>query len=240
MMISRIGQQHKLISPSLDLQPLEIVADLEQESDVRRLFDESSRHFDGRLDLLVNNAGIGIPVDHTQVEECWQSFRRTMQVNLMAAAQLTLLAAPLLKSTAEKLRQRDSDADSLTCTTCIINIGSIAALRPTQTLAAYGTSKMALNMYSQCMACELAPLIRVNCINPGPIATKLVERAGFDLNQFKQICAQANPLNRIGRADEVAQAVLYLADWSKSGYITGAQLSIDGGCVLSPVRWNLQ
>lgn len=207
-----------------------------------RLFEATKRHFGGRLDLLVNNAGVGRPVNHARVHECWLAFKSTLQVNLMAAVQLTLLAAPLLKTTAERLRQRNDETGAgagagAKCTTCIINIGSIAGLRPTQTLAAYSTSKMALNMYTQCMACELAPLVRVNCINPGPVATKLVERAGFDLDEFKRVCALVSPLRRIGGTDEVAEAVLYLADWTRSGYITGAQLNIDGGCVLSPVSW---
>lgn len=140
--ITRVANQCAHLSPSESM-PLEIVADLAQDPDVRRLFEESRRHFHGRLDLLVNNAAFQMPVGHTQVEEFWRSFKTAMQVNLMAAAQLTLLAAPLFKNTTEKLRQQQpvDQKDSNPCTTCITNIGSIAAFRKSQTLAAYETSK---------------------------------------------------------------------------------------------------
>lgn len=206
-------------------------------------------HFGDRLDLLVNNAGLGIPVEHAQVKECWNSFKFTMQVNLMSAAQLTLLCAPLLKQTARNLREKekysssaDDDIGASTlnrqATTSVINIGSLAAHRPTQSLAAYGTSKCALDFYSKCMAVELAPYVRVNCINPGPVATKIIERAGFDLDQFREISNQLSPLKRLAEPTEVAHSVLFLADYERAGYITGASLTIDGGCVLIPLQWN--
>lgn len=90
------------------------------------------------------------------------------------------------------------------------------------------------------MAAELAPSIRLNCVNPGPVATKMVEQVGFDMNRFRKIGAQQNLLKRVGDPDEVAQSVLFLADGSKSGYITGAQLSIDGGFNVLPTIWHVE
>lgn len=200
---------------------------------MRRLFDGARKHFNGRLDLLVNNAGLGAPVSRAQVDECWSSFKCTMQVNLMSAVQLTLLSAPLLEQTARASAQV---APTTTCS--VINIGSLAALRTTQSLAAYGTSKCALNFFTQCMAVELGPYVRVNCVNPGPVATKIIERAGFDLGKMRDACAQVAPLRRLASADEVAHAVLFLADPKRAGFITGASLSVDGGCALIPVRWS--
>lgn len=186
-------------------------------------------HFEQRLDLLVNNAGLGLPVEHTKTEACYESFKRTIQVNLNSAVRLTLLSSGPLERTARDWCQGRP--------TSVINIGSLAAFRPTQSLAAYSVSKAALAMFTNCMACELAPLIRVNCINPGPVETKIIERAGFSLDMFKCASARVVPLQRIGHVDEVAEAALYLADSCRAGFITGAQLTIDGGALWSQLRW---
>lgn len=204
------------------------MADLENELDVDRLFEASMRHFENRLDLLVNNAGFGLPVPHTSPHECYAAFKRIMQINLASAVRLTLLAAPALKTSALKAGAKSS----------VVNVGSIAGFRPSQTLFAYGTSKAALNMFSESMAIELAPLVRVNCVSPGPIETKIIERSGFSLDLFKRMSAGVAPLQRVGQPDEVARSVVFLADSQQAGYITGANLLVDGGTSLAPLRWS--
>lgn len=210
------------------MQPAEIAVDLENEQEVGRLFDASMLHFENRLDLLVNNAGFGLPVAHTNPAECYETFKRIMQINLASAVRLTLLAAPTLRETARRIGSRSS----------VINVGSIAGFRPSQSLFAYGTSKAALSMFSDCMAIELAPLIRVNCVTPGPIETKIIERSGFSLDLFKRMSAGLVPLERVGQPDEVASSVMFLADPKRAGYITGANLVVDGGTMLAPLRWS--
>lgn len=205
-----------------------MVADLAREEDVDRLFELAMSFFENRLDLLVNNAGIGKPVEHTAGQLCYDNFKATLQVNLISVARLTLLAAPALKATAQTEKSPTS----------IVNVSSIAALRPTSSLAAYGTSKAALCMYTSCMAVELAPLIRVNCLLPGPIETKIIDRSGFDLNLFKAVTEKVTPLRRIGQPDEVAEAVLYLADQQRASFVTGAQLTIDGGANMAQITWD--
>ena len=207
-----------------------MAANLGDEQHVERLDRLAMEHFSGRLDLLVNNAGLGLPVEHWKAEECYESFKRTMQINLFATVRLTLLFGEPLKRTARDCCQGRP--------TSVVNIGSIAALRPTQSLAAYSTSKAAISMFGRCMACELAPLVRVNCINPGPVETKIVERSGFSLDDFKLASQRICAMRRIGQPDEVAQAVLYLADQQLAGFVTGAELTLDGGALLAPLYWS--
>lgn len=210
--------------------PLEIVADLGLEEDVDRLFRETITHFDGRLDLLVNNAGISWPVSHEDADKCYEAFKAIIQVNLNSSVRLTLLAAPALRSTAQL-----SGGGSRTS---IVFVGSIGSQRPTEALAAYSSSKAALLMYARSMASELGPHVRVNTIVPGPVATKIVERAGSSLEQFEAACGSKTILGRIGWPEEIAEAILFLADSKKAGFITGTELVIDGGCLTAPICWS--
>ena len=204
------------------------MANLGNEEQVDGLFARAIDHFEGRLDLLVNNAGLGEPVDHKLTDECYAAFKRISEANLFAPVRLTLLAAPHLKRTAEERKE----------TSAVVNISSIAAHRPGQALFAYSTSKAALTMFSESVAVELAPLVRVNTVSPGPIETKIIARSGFSMEAFKRASEGTTVLQRVGKADEVAQAVLFLADHERSAFITGADLVIDGGTLASPLRWN--
>lgn len=208
-------------------QPLEVVADLEDELDIERLFSSALDHFNQRLDLLVNNAGFGRPVSHTRPEECYDAFKQIMRINLNAVVKLTLLAIPVLKRTSAELSQGSCS---------IVNIGSISAMRPVTGLASYGVSKAALHTYTNCMAVELAPEIRVNCVSPGPIETKIIERSGWSLDAWKEASKSKTPLARVGQPEEVAQCVLFLADPLRAGYVTGANLVVDGGTSLAQIQ----
>lgn len=225
--IKRVAEECAKLSPTKQ-KPLEVVANLDNEADVDRLFEMSMVHFNNKLNLLVNNAGLGIVVAHTKIDECYDAYKRVMQVNFNAVVRLTLLAAPVMKET----------AGGVIGGTSIVNISSIASLRPTQSLFAYGVTKAALNSFTESMAVELAPLIRVNCISPGPVETKIIERAGFSLDAFKEKANDLTPLKRVGRTSEIAEVVMFFADFDKTGFITGANLTVDGGTVITPLRWD--
>lgn len=207
--------------------PLAIIADLEDEQATEQMLKTTLEHFDQKLNLLVNNAGLGLPIPHTLPVDCYKAYKRTMQVNLNSIVYLTTMAASALKKAAKESEETSS----------VIMIGSIAAFRPSETLAAYSVAKAGLNAYTESMAVELAPWVRVNCISPGPIETKIIERAGFPLDEFRKICSKNSPLGRIGLPDEVAEVAAYFADHKRSGYVTGANMTIDGGRVLSPMKW---
>jgi NAD(P)-dependent dehydrogenase (short-subunit alcohol dehydrogenase family) len=119
----------------------------------------------------------------------------------------------------------------------IVNTASIAGLVPGSTAAAYGVAKAAVVFLTRAAALELAAhRIRVNCVCPGPIATPIFGRG---LNLPSQLDASVaaraaavlddfQPLPRGGRADDIAEGVLYLAD-DRAGFVTGHALTIDGG-----------
>lgn len=117
----------------------------------------------------------------------------------------------------------------------IINLSSIAAHTGTPNIAIYSASKAAVNTYSKAAALELAPKgIRVNVINPGPIDTPIFDKLGLPAENTKAIKANsANgiPLKRLGTPEEVAKLVAFLAS-SDSSFITGAEISIDGGMLI--------
>lgn len=178
----------------------------------------------------MNNAGFSLPVKHTQPNECYDAYKRVMQVNVNSSVRLTLLAAEALRETS--IKYCDSQPTS------VIFIGSIASLRPTEGLAAYSTSKAAISMFARSIASEMGPLVRVNSLEPGPVATKIVERAGSSMELFRAACGSKTILRRIGSAEEIAEAVLFLADNRRGGFITGAQLLIDGGAIAAPLCWS--
>jgi 3-oxoacyl-[acyl-carrier protein] reductase len=126
----------------------------------------------------------------------------------------------------------------------IINISSIASVRPTPLNAAYSTSKAALNMLTRVMALDLAPHnIRVNAICPGVISTSRVmpeeieaaAAAGVSYEQYRNeqlsAMAKAIPLGRVGTPEEVAKVAYFLAS-DLSSFITGQCLTVDGGSVI--------
>lgn len=199
-------------------------ADLAEEEQVDGLFRQAMEFFgDQKLHLLVNNAGYNNPISSSLPDECYLAFKKITAINLNAMVRLTLLAGGPLKQASLESGEKSS----------VINIGSIAGFKPSMTLFSYGTSKAAVNMFTECMAVELAPHIRVNCVSPGPIETKIFERAGLDLEKFSKFAEFLVPLKRMGQPEEVARMVLFLANPLEAAYITGANVKVDGGCSIA-------
>ena len=188
---------------------LAIVGDVSSATDVARAMAAVAARF-GRLDALVNNAGIAVfkPTLQTTHEE----FSRVLAVNLHGAFLCTQAAAPLLQ-------QGGGGA--------VVNIASISGLRASTLRVAYGTSKAGLIHLTKQHAVELGTVgIRVNCVAPGPVDTdmaKLVHSVAIRSDYHDVI-----PLNRYGTVDEIAEAVCWLASPAAS-YINGQVLAADGG-----------
>lgn len=169
----------------------------------------------GRLDILVNNAAIATGTRLPSLDEA--EWRRTLEVNVTAAFLCMKAVLPAMRS-ARYGR--------------IISIGSTAG-KTVSTLggAHYTASKHALLGLTRAAARELGPLgITVNAVCPGMTETELIHEVA-DQARIREIVATAVPIRRLGRPEEVADLVCYLAS-ERSGYVNGAAVDINGGIVL--------
>lgn len=165
----------------------------------------------GPVDLLVNNAGIAIPQQFQDIlPETW---KRIFDVNLGGCYNTIQAVLPHM------LHEHSG---------CIINMSSIWGQHGGSCESAYSSTKHAIIGLSRSLAAELAPSgIRVNCIAPGVIDTDMVQVLGretLDMLSREQI-----PLGRLGRPEEIAHTVLYLAG---AGYTTGQVIAVDGGFII--------
>src|SRR3984885_10744550 len=183
--------------------------------DLQRLVDTTTSEF-GKIDILVNNAGTNI-AQGPAIEMDDTQFDKMVEVNLKSAYRLTRLVAPGMC---------DRGAGS------IINIASIAGLRPQYHSLLYSMTKAALIMLTKSYAVELGPMgVRVNAIAPGLIQTVLSEYYWKDEDRrSKQLDAQ--PVKHLGQPIEIAEIALTLAS-DRSSYMTGQTLIVDGGYLLS-------
>lgn len=163
----------------------------------------------GRIDVLVNNAGLAPPYPNPQgvTEELWD---KTLGVNLKGPFRLTSLVGP---------RMAEAGGGS------IINISSIGGVRPTHDILPYAAAKAGLNALTIGFADAFGPIVRVNAIMPGPFRTDISKH--WNQEAFAER-ARTFPLRRAGEPDELTAAVLYFAT-SASSFTTGAVLAVDGG-----------
>lgn len=191
---------------------LALTADVALPADCQKIFDTTLSQF-GRLDVLVNNAGIYPPFPRLP-EIDWETFHRTFEINVHAALRCSCEAARHMKPGSR-----------------IINISSIESLRPSNpSTSHYGMSKATVNAMTRAAAVDLAPMgIRVNAILPGLVKTEGT-RALPDATvaQFSQHA----PSGRIGAPEDIAAAALFLAS-AASSYINGHCLVVDGGVTIS-------
>ena len=168
----------------------------------------------GRVDVLVNNAGIAptYPSPQGVTEELWD---KTLAVNLKGPFRLTSLVG-------ERMVAGEGGS--------IVNITSIGGVRPTHDILPYAAAKAGLNALTLGFADALGPKVRVNAVMPGPFLTDISRH--WDHDAFADR-ARTFPLRRAGTPDELAAAVLYFAS-DASSYTTGALLAVDGGA-----QWSL-
>jgi NAD(P)-dependent dehydrogenase (short-subunit alcohol dehydrogenase family) len=163
----------------------------------------------GRLDALVNNAGIAVFAPLLETSD--QDWSRILAVNLSGPFICTKAAAPLLREQGG----------------AIVNITSISAVRASTLRSAYGTSKAGLAHLTKQLAVELASLgIRVNAVAPGPVETAMAKQVHTP--EIRADYHDAIPLNRYGLEEELAEAIFFLCS-ERSSYITGQILAVDGG-----------
>jgi NAD(P)-dependent dehydrogenase (short-subunit alcohol dehydrogenase family) len=164
----------------------------------------------GRLDALVNNAGIAVFAPLLETSEA--DWSRILSVNLTGPFLCTKAAAPLM-------REHGGGA--------VVNITSISAVRASTLRSAYGTSKAGLAHLTKQLAVELASLgIRVNGVAPGPVDTAMAK--AVHTPEIRADYHDAIPLNRYGLEQELAEAIFFLCS-DRASYITGQVLAVDGG-----------
>jgi NAD(P)-dependent dehydrogenase (short-subunit alcohol dehydrogenase family) len=174
----------------------------------------------GSLDVLVNNAG-GATFGQRLETATLESWDETFRLNARA---------PFFMMQAARSALIESRG-------CVVNFSSVLASRPAAGLGPYSAAKAAVDMITQTAALELAPHgVRVNCVAPATIQTSFHEAAGMSPEAaaaYYAASASTHPVGRVGTPADVAAAVLFLADSSKSGFITGTTLQIDGGRLLT-------
>ncbi|CAG2100200.1 unnamed protein product [Medioppia subpectinata] len=199
--VHRVALELEKLSP-YKIKPLEIAADLTKSEDINRLVDQTIKTF-GKLDVLVNNAGIGLStfIKDTGLMATWD---QVFNVDLRAVVELTHTAVPYLEKT----------------NGTIIDTSSILDTAPRLSAMAYNCAKAALTMLAKVLALELGPKgIRVNTISPGFTE---VESHLFPPD-FKKLVEKRTPLKRIGQPLDMAKAVAFLAS-SDADFITGADI----------------
>lgn len=161
------------------------------------------------IDVLVNNAGISTVglLSMSKVEDIEDIFA----VNYFAMLRI------IQRVSKRMARQKKG---------VIINMASLAGIEPQAGKIAYGSSKAAIILMTQCLAKELGPLgIRVNAIAPGPIETEMIHQYSDDL--LKKLASESS-LKRLGKPEEIARVALFLAS-DNASYINGEIIKVDGG-----------
>ena len=195
-----------------------INADVSDITESQRIFAEVADN-EGRIDALVNNAAIQIckPLMETSPDE-WDA---VMASNLRSVYLAVRHTHPLMRSQGG----------------AIVNVSSVHAIATSANIAAYAASKGALVALTRALAIELAPDgIRVNAVLPGAVDTPMLRSGltrghlqGANVQQLMQDLGRRTIMGRVGRPEEIAQAILFLADGDRSSFMTGQTLVVDGG-----------
>jgi len=187
-----------------------VQADVSKAADVQRLFEETKKAF-GRVDVLVNNAGVYqfAPIgDFTE-----EQFRRLFDTNVLG----------VLLASREAAKYFGDDGGT------IINIGSAVTQLTPPASSVYTGTKAAVDAITRVLAKELGPKrIRVNSINPGLVETEGVHAAGFIGSDFQKNAESQTPLGRIGQPEDIAPVAVFLAS-QDSGWLTGELVTAAGG-----------
>jgi NAD(P)-dependent dehydrogenase (short-subunit alcohol dehydrogenase family) len=232
----------KVVAADIDLQSAESVVreiraggfpalavrhDVGEEKSWRSLIEATTGEF-GTLDVLVNNAGVG--PTKSLLETTLEDWHAVLRINLDGVFLGTRAGVEAMRPLPSRPRHQSGS---------IVNISSILGLVGLSEAAAYSASKGAVRLLSKSVALECAAKgwnVRVNSIHPGFIATPMVAeaikrfatQAGTDLETQHRAFADLHPLGRLGQAEEIAAAILFLAS-DESSFVTGSELVVDGG-----------
>ncbi|HKP45681.1 MAG TPA: SDR family oxidoreductase [Pyrinomonadaceae bacterium] len=190
-----------------------IIADLADEDSIDQVITKAEAGL-GSIDVLVNAAGhISNGTIETTDIDSWDAM---LTINLRSVFLLMQRALPSL------IQRRGN----------IVNVSSVTGLRAFSGVLAYCVSKAGLDQLTRCAALELAAQgVRVNAVNPGVVITEIHKRGGMNEDQYAQFLEHSkttHPLGRVGRPEEIADLIAFLAS-DRASWITGVTYSIDGG-----------
>ncbi len=187
-----------------------VQGDVSKQADILRLFAETKKAF-GRLDVLVNNAGI---YDFKPLQDVTEEhFHKLFNLNVLG----------LILTTQEAVKHFGAEGGS------VINIGSLVSRLTPPTASVYAATKSAVDAVTGSLAKELGPKkIRVNSINPGVVETDGYEAGGFSGSEFERVAVAQTPLGRTGQTGDIAPIAVFLAS-ADSGWMTGETLLASGG-----------
>jgi len=199
---------------------LSVNADLVMPEEAGHVISRTVEGFGG-IDVLVNAAGhiSSGTIENTSLP-AWDAM---LNINLRAVFELMQKALPSL------IERRGN----------IVSVSSVTGLRSFPGVLAYCVSKAGLDQLTRCAALELAAKgVRVNAVNPGVVVTEIHKRGGMDQEQYAAFLEHSkgtHPLGRVGRAQEIADLIFFLAS-DRAAWITGVTYSIDGGRALTCAR----
>lgn len=203
------GRRKEAIEKATDeLNATAMMADQSKLNDIENVVSQVKQQF-GKVDILLINAGI---TKFSTIEQTTESlFDEIMNVNFKGAFFTLSRFIPLLNDGAS-----------------VIMLSSTSATISPQSASIYAASKAAINAVVKIAALELASRkIRINAVSPGPIATEIMDKIGLN-EELENHLIQSIPMGRMGKAEEVADMILYLTS-ENAGFLTGANFLVDGG-----------
>lgn len=182
----------------------------------RSVIDSTINQY-GRLDVLVNNAGI-TALTKFDDENCIELYHKIIATNMHAVVYLCLASFEALKESKGS----------------IVNVSSVLDDKPAKFKFAYCMSKAGITMLTKCLANDFSPFVRVNCVSPGPIVSSILDDMGINIDDRKMNAKETTLVKRIGEPEEVAKMIIYLSSKDKAAFITGSRILVDGGYTLVP------
>lgn len=200
-------------------EPLGLVLDFSKPENGEVAVRRTIEHF-GRLDVLINNAGIFIRSSGDD-PNTYDAYREVMAINTDATVKATLAAVEELKRVKGNL----------------IFVSSVASIKSSEKGYAYCMSKAAMSSFAKCLAIDLAPHVRVNIVSPGPVSTPIFERVGLTKQMVESAMGVSTLQDRIGQSDEIAKTIAFLIS-DEASFVHGHEMFVDGGYLLKPSTYS--
>lgn len=193
---------------ALGAEAIAVQCDVSKPDEVKRMFEETVKKF-GRLDVLVNNAGVFVGANSFE-ESTVEEWQKNFSVNVIGTFLCTQAAAKIMK------KQKSGR---------IVNVASVRGLEHCGRKTEYAASKAAVINFTKTVAMDLAPEVAINCVAPGWVETEMTNDIATELRKSE---TEKTYLKRFAKPEEIANAIMFLAS-DDASYIIGQVLVVDGG-----------